>query len=242
MLSTRPALDAVIWAGYIDVTPTPTTSWSSVTATVTVPALTCHKHNDDAAFWVGFDGIAPNSTIEQDGITGTCTQTAGGWSVSYQAWWLMWDAGGSGVFPMSVSPGDVVTIDAAYRNGTYAFTIDDQTTRTTNSATTACAATTTCNRQSAEWIVERAGDSSLAQFSPVLFSHCRAALLGGPALPISAQTGPVAVMNEQGAVPVDLATAGPLVDGGDSFRVVWHGTGYGGDLQNVVMAPPPPAA
>jgi hypothetical protein len=59
--------------------------------------------------------------------------------------------------PLAVFPGDLINMDVKYLSGTYVLAVSDLTDHQSYTKKVPCGAGVVCNRQSAEWIVERPG-------------------------------------------------------------------------------------
>jgi hypothetical protein len=93
--------------------------------------------------------------------------------------------GSRGKTNVPISPGDTISASVRYRHGKYDLEVRDETNGHHISTTKTCAST--CARDSAEWIVERAGNGkySLAQYGSVQFTATSVA-----ASPDAGQAGP----------------------------------------------------
>jgi hypothetical protein len=147
MLSgTRPA-DTVYTGNWAGVAATGDT-FTSVSATYSVPALDCSVTSNAFAYhWVGLDGFE-NSAIEQDGVAGFCVHG----EPTYSAWLEMYPAGIESRF--TVNPGDAIHASVSYNavSGQYTLALADVTTGESFSQPEACL--NICQRSSAEVISE----------------------------------------------------------------------------------------
>ena len=135
------------WSGYAVSGKTP---FNYVSSTFTVPTLTCNGMKDVyTSDWVGLDGFN-DQTVEQDGASGRCTVQSNYKLPYYYAWIEMYPA--ATVKEYKVQPGDVITASVNYTGGMFNLTITDVTSGETRTVSSACA---TCERASAEWIIER---------------------------------------------------------------------------------------
>ena len=137
------------WSGYAV---TASKKFTYVQSRFTEPTLTCpgDHPNEWSSNWVGFDGLT-DTTVEQDGTAAHCGGKTNATPV-YKAWYEMYPAGSVNVF--TVYPGDTINTSASYSNGKFTLTVSDLTTGHKNSVThtAKCAS---CQRSSAEWIIER---------------------------------------------------------------------------------------
>jgi hypothetical protein len=152
-------------------------------------------------------GYTYGNTVEQAGITASCDapiplkgstkETAimpkGPFKSkpSYYAWWMMFGAGGAGVEKLDIHPGDVVDYKVAYDGlGNYTMGVRDLKNNKSFSITQPCTpsltldvtgqvAPTACDPKTVEWIVERPGNSPLADFGQVKMFGNKATLADG---------------------------------------------------------------
>ena len=165
-LHPRSLHDDSFWAGY---TVTGTT-YESVTATWTVPNLTCSTTQDSyTSPWVGIDGWG-TSTVEQIGIDNDCFDG----QVIFAPWVEMYPAD-SIYFDEVVKPGDKITASVTFMGGgNYQLAESDATQGW--SKTYSLTATGAAKRTSAEAIFEDLGENipPVAQFSPLEFTDVQA--------------------------------------------------------------------
>ena len=165
------------WSGYAvsvsDVT--------KVTGTFSVPTVSGPGSVDglatDVSVWVGIDGYT-SGTVEQVGVSGSYDEKTG--TASYYAWWELYPRFSMPIRAMTVQADDVITATVEYLGGSsYKLSIEDVTSGRSFS-TVAHAAEGGPNvpqRNSAEWIVERAATIykgyltilPLASFTPVQY-------------------------------------------------------------------------
>lgn len=141
----------------------------------------------DVSVWVGIDGYT-SGTVEQTGISGSYNDASG--TASYYAWWEMYPRSSTVIHSLTIHPGDVITASVTYGGrGSFTLSITDSTDGQ-SFTTTAHAPTGGSNaaqRNSAEWVVERAATISkgyltilpLATFSDVTFSSSSFTVGGG---------------------------------------------------------------
>ena len=136
------------WSGYAVTGKKP---YNYVTSTFVQPTITCPGVADQyTSNWVGLDGYN-DQTVEQDGTAAWC----GGpndTTPKYEAWYEMFPLNSVNVF--AVHPGDIIQATVSYSDSTANFTLsvsDLSTGKSTNFSDTC----TTCERSSAEWIIER---------------------------------------------------------------------------------------
>jgi hypothetical protein len=113
------------WSGYASASG----PFSSVSATWTVPTLTCSSTNTYSSQWVGIDGWG-DSDVEQDGVSAFCLNGA----AAYYPWYEMWgDNNLNGGLEVSlpngdtVSAGNVITATTSAIGGGWVYTIVDAT-------------------------------------------------------------------------------------------------------------------
>lgn len=136
------------WSGYAV---TGKKTYNYVHSTFVQPAITCSGVKDQyTSNWVGLDGYN-DGTVEQDGTFAWCGG-AGHTTPKYDAWYEMYPAGSVNVF--AVHPGDVIDTSVSYSDSTgeFSLTVSDLTTGKTATDVAPCAS---CERSSAEWIIER---------------------------------------------------------------------------------------
>jgi hypothetical protein len=183
------------WSGYVILsTPVgqlpPSTTFTTVRARWRQPTVICTTPNAQTAIWVGFDGFPARpgneGTVEQLGTLATCgsdpNETA---PVSYTAWWEM-KADGVTDPPhgteFDVSPGDLIDAAVTYSDGAFVLQLIDRTTqRSFMTRRQTCDPAHTCPRSSAEFIVERPGETSfpLGNYGSMVFTEMEVS--GNPA-------------------------------------------------------------
>jgi hypothetical protein len=144
--STVPTI-SLNWSGYAA---TSHKKFNYVHATFVQPAVTCPGKPGPqyTSNWAGLDGYT-TGTVEQDGTFAFC----GGkqhTTPHYVAWYELFPAASIPVY--RVHPGDTMSATVRYTNGKFVLTIADLTSGKSVTHTAACS---TCQRASAEWIVER---------------------------------------------------------------------------------------
>jgi len=215
------------WSGYAA---TSTKKFTYVHSEFVQPAVKCPGVKDQfTSNWVGLDGFADN-TVEQDGTFAFCggpTST----TPEYVAWYEMFPAGSVEVFP--VKPGDVIDASVDYTAGQFVLTVSDLSTGKTATDTAACAS---CERASAEWIVERpAGCNAsftkcflfaLADFGNTTMSEDIARTAGSRAEGISGfYNYPIYMVSPLKRGFISLDAPGPVDNATDSFPVTWYRAG-----------------
>ena len=132
-------------------------TYTSVSATWTVPATTCAA-NRAMAIWTGLDGV-DDSTVEQLGIEISCVsggQVIQGWYEAYPA--------APVYFNNTIGPGDTLTATISAPQNVYTFTLSDLTKGWTKTATK----TLVAEKSSAEVLVEC--DGTCPAFHQVAFT------------------------------------------------------------------------
>jgi hypothetical protein len=125
--------------------------YNYVHSTFVEPTITCPGVADQwSSNWVGLDGYN-DETVEQDGTAAWCGGTDHT-TPKYEAWYEMFPANSVNVF--AVHPGDIIDTVVSYSDTTSEFTLTVSDLTTGKTATTS-AACSTCERASAEWIIER---------------------------------------------------------------------------------------
>ena len=136
------------WSGYAVAGSKP---YSYVHSTFVEPTITCPGVADQwTSDWVGLDGYN-DQTVEQDGTFAWCGG-ANDTTPKYEAWYEMFPAGSVSVF--AVHPGDIIDASVSYSDSTtdFTLTVSDLSTGKTATDTATCSS---CERASAEWIIER---------------------------------------------------------------------------------------
>lgn len=146
-------------------------AYRSVSATWTVPAVTCSSGDRNASFWVGLDGYGSNSlSVEQAGTDANCS----GRTAEYSGWYEMYPAKPV-YFRTKVRPGDHLTASVTFRGAsTYKLVLKDSTRGWSHTVTKH---ETGLARSSAEVITEApssvGGVLPLADFGTVRFTAAR---------------------------------------------------------------------
>jgi hypothetical protein len=137
---------SINWSGYAV---TSSSKFTYVYSSFVQPAITCSGAKDlVTSNWVGLDGFA-NQTVEQDGTQGMCVGSHHK-TPKYVAWYEMYPKSSVNVF--SINAGDSITTAVSYTSGMFSLTVSDLTSHRSHSDVAACS---TCQRASAEWIIER---------------------------------------------------------------------------------------
>ena len=214
------------WSGYAA---TSAKKFNYVHSTFVQPAITCPGvKNEWTSNWVGLDGFN-DATVEQDGTFAHCGGPQSTTPV-YQAWYEMYPAGSVNVF--RVHPGDVIDTSVTYAHGQFTLTVSDLTTGKTATTAAACA---TCQRASAEWIIERPALCNnaltkcfltrLADFGTSTMGGTEARVAGGSAKGIAGfvnyPINMVTPLSSGGFISLD--TVGPL--SGKTFTATWDRSG-----------------
>ena len=146
--------------------PTISLNWSGYAATSTKPFTYVHTQFAQPAIkctgnpsqytsnWSGLDGYT-NGTVEQDGTFAWCAG-AKAMTPVYYAWYEMFPAGSVITFP--VKPGDEISSSVKYTGGKFHLTIADLTSGKSYTKVASCSS---CQRTSAEWIIERPANCNL---------------------------------------------------------------------------------
>jgi peptidase A4-like protein len=212
------------WAGYAAETSLASPVPNGVTKASgnwVVPTVSCSAGETSySSTWAGIDGYSTN-TVEQTGIDANCSSG----SATYDAWYEMypkpaWVLNPS-LFP--VAPGDHMSASVEYQgSGDFQLTIANYGSTAWVTQTWQFTTTQKSNkaqRESAEWIVEAPGRSTLplANFGTVEFSSAGATING--------HTGTINDSNWQNdaitKVGTETATPSSLSNGGSSFDVTF---------------------
>jgi hypothetical protein len=218
--------DSLNWSGYAA---TSGKKFNYVHSTFVQPAITCPGvKNEWTSNWVGLDGFN-DATVEQDGTFAHCGGPQSTTPV-YKAWYEMYPAGSVNVF--SVHPGDVIDTAVSYAGGQFTLTVSDLTTGKTATNVAACAS---CQRASAEWIIERPAlcnnaltkcfIARLADFGTSTLGGTEARVDGGTTKGIAGFTNyPIDMVNPLASGGfISLDTVGPL--SGKTFTATWDRSG-----------------
>ena len=205
------------WAGYADAA-TADGTFTKVSGSWTVPALTCTREDRITSDWVGLDGFA-SSTVEQDGTVGQCFEG----KAVYYSWYEMYPAGTAEV-GTTVAAGDKIMASVRRSGGSYTLVMTDSARTASSFSKKARCAVSTCLDTSAEWIAERPSYSTgivpEAQFASVPFSKA-SATAGGKTSTISGYSGTRYHLTSVDATDsYDIAVASGLT-GGNAFKASW---------------------
>lgn len=219
------------WAGYaVDnlAQDTSATSFNTVSATWTQPAVTCDPADageNMVADWVGLDGLG-NSTVEQGGSMADCN----GSSPTYYVWWEMWPYNGvTSVF--AINAGDVIHASVTYDQSTsqYDIVVNDATSSQTLTQDIACQATEpACVRGSAEVISETPSGGTDQGGYFLLPDYGTTTFTGVSVTDVNGHTGPLddpawnnAEISQTSSDGVTRQTTAPLGADGASFTTTW---------------------
>jgi hypothetical protein len=218
---------SINWSGYAALSHV--NKFNYVHATFVQPSIKCIGNPlTITSNWVGLDGYN-DQTVEQDGTFAFCGGKAHTTPI-YIAWYEMYPAGSVEVF--KVNPGDIIDVSVTYANGTFSLAETDLTTGKTHTQTATCAS---CERDSAEWIIERPAycDNSgctkvilgaLAPFGTTTMSGDTASLDGGQVQNVGKFNNyPIFMFQplQRGLISLDEVT--PL--SGPSFQAIWNRSG-----------------
>lgn len=169
--------ESLNWSGYAVSIPNVT----SVSGTFVVPSVsgpgTVEGLSTDVSVWVGIDGYT-SGTVEQTGISGSYNAASN--TATYYAWYEMYPRGSSVIHSMTISSGDMISASVNYiGGGRFTLSISDSTSGQSFSITANAprGGPNVAQRDSAEWIVERAATIykgyltilPLATFSAITF-------------------------------------------------------------------------
>jgi len=222
------------WSGYVVQSPS---KFKDVSSTFVQPAVTCNGVSPEATSnWVGLDGYT-NGTVEQTGTIANC-KGANDKTPVYKAWYEMFPAGSVNVF--TVKPGDLMSVAVRYKNGKFHLKIADLTSGKSFKHSATC---NSCQRSSAEWIIERpafctnascthAVIGALPDFVTTKMNNA-VATAGSVSGSISAfKNTPIeGVYNLSGSVNpgtdgfISVDTTGPLATSPSRFTMTWNRSG-----------------
>jgi Peptidase A4 family/Immunoglobulin I-set domain len=216
------------WSGYADSAAT----FTGVSGTWTVPAVTCPVSTSYSSEWVGIDGFNSDATsVEQDGVDMDCVSGV----PDYYAWYEMFGdtpLDGGAEIPISnlVEPGDVMSASVTVTANVWTLSINDSSTVHSDwdfSTQVYFAA----QESSAEWIVERpeicteqtpsqCSFPSLTDFGSTAFTNAQATSTQGSG-PIDVFSNyEMTMLNDTGTTV--LASPGSLTSAGTSFGDQWE--------------------
>ena len=214
------------WSGYAV---TSKKLFTYVHTTFVQPAITCTGVADQwTSNWLGLDGYNSNS-VEQDGTFAHCGGS-GNMTPKYEAWYELFPAPSVNAF--AVHAGDIIDSSVSYAGGEFTLTISDLSTGKSSTTTATCS---TCERTSAEWIVERpelcnnAGTkcflTELADFGTSTMTGDEAQLTGGNVKGVGGFNNiPIDMVDPvSGGGFISLDTVGPV--NGKSFTATWDRSG-----------------
>lgn len=207
------------WAGYADISSTAGT-FTRVSGSWKVPAVTCTSEDRISSQWIGLDG-ATTTTVEQDGTAEQCFQG----KAIYTTWYEMYPANTVTV-GSTVAAGDSIGAVVLRSGSSYTLKVTDSTHTANTFSKTATCATTTCLDESAEWITERPAYATTgivpeAQFPTVSFS-LGDETAGGTAGTISSYSGTVDDLTCVDATNTyDIVTTSGLTAAGGGFTNTW---------------------
>jgi hypothetical protein len=202
------------WAGYDATQATNSSStFTSVSASWVVPAVSTAPTNAYASFWVGLDGDGSNS-VEQ---IGTDSDYVNG-QASYYAWYEMYPKMPVNL-SLAVKPGDTISASVvAGTKGSFTLTLTDATTGASFTTTQKSAK---AKLYSAEVIAEApwsGGVLPLADFGSVAFTN---ALFNGQ--PISSFANNQITMVTSSGAPKATPSVLKSTKSGSAFSVTWNG-------------------
>jgi Peptidase A4 family len=209
------SVEAYNWGGYADYTST-ANAFSAVSGTFRQPATVCTQEQELTATWVGLDGYNTD-TVEQDGTLAYCFEGV----PYYFTWWEIYPAA-SVTVGTSVQPGDLITASVTRSGTSYTLSITDAN-NPANSFSTVQSCST-CENESAEWIVERPAFSiGITPLSFFRFWHLTAASETASGTTGSIASGPnatsITMVDATGTYA--LATVTGLSPSGTSFGAHW---------------------
>jgi hypothetical protein len=206
-------------------------SFSAVSASWTVPTLTCPPGGANT-FVAEWSGIGDSTSVVQDGTSGGCSLTS-----IYSAWYeLLGDSNVNGGFMVElnpsqypVAPGDVMTSAISISGSTWTLKLTDAT-RPWSFTFSTPNTSPGLNQESAEVVVENqasGGTEGLSNFGAIDFTGATADL-DGQAGPISAfhpialdMTNSPAVSGTTNGYTI-RAAPGPLDPTGEDFTETWY--------------------
>jgi len=206
-------------------------SVTDVKGTWIVPAIvgTCPtKNSTSSSFWVGMDGLT-SGTVEQMGTTAACVNGA----PAYSAWIEYYPIPRKSLTKITVSPGDVMSVELKYNGTALVFSMSDLTAK---EAYTSSVPGILAMRSSAEWVAEDPsnlkGPLPLANFGVVSFGGGSGATSSADMATVSGVTGSIGafgssvvriqMINSAGALKASPSLLSPS---GSGFSVSWVSAG-----------------
>lgn len=219
---------SVNWSGYA-VTAHKGQTFDGVEGTFVQPRITCNGQYTVTSNWVGLDGYT-DGTVEQDGTAAYC----GGpthMKPIYYAWIEMFPQPTVAAYP--VHPGDYMYSAVVYSGGAFHLKIADETSGLHYTTSAKCSS---CERASAEWIIERPASCNatvtrcvilrLADFHTTEMTDDYAQLTGGPVKGPGAFTNyPIDMFSTLRHSPGLISTDEVSSLSGASFAAQWDRAG-----------------
>ncbi len=216
------SLSASNWAGYTDVS-TGGSTYNSVGASWTQPAISCTSSSAFAVFWVGIDGMG-SSTTEAAGTLAQCNAGV----PTYYTWWDMYPASIT-VVGSTVQPGDSISASVVKSGTTFTLKVTDAThpsviTPATSNSFTIGRACADCPGLSVEWIL---GQPVPFDIDPsYLLGNFRNWAVNSATAKLGSVTGVISsfphdsitMVNSAGA---PMAQPGSLTSAGNGFTTTW---------------------
>ncbi len=191
------------WSGYVSAGG----RFTDVSATFTVPSVSCPHPDMNASFWVGLDGYG-NTTVEQVGVEALCRSGV----ARYSGWWQAYPAPPQPL-DLVVVPGHEMTARVSVGAPGVRFELLDLTSAVAFETTVSIV---DAELRSAEVVAEQSGASQgpLSDFGEVGFRH--ATVNGRPLHAAGAR--PLVMTDNRDMARVAVS---PLNASGDAFGVRW---------------------
>lgn len=167
------------WAGVVQTAPPAGTTFSAISATFNIPAVSEPSGGSGthaASAWVGIDGDTYQKAILQSG----CDFTVSGGSESYECWYEWYPNPLTYISAFKVAQGDEVTVDIVATSPSHGSTTltNSRTGQKVTKSFSAPSASSTLGGKNAEWILEDfeegGGLVPFAKFGKVTFTGCDA--------------------------------------------------------------------
>jgi Peptidase A4 family len=156
--------------------------FNGVSAEFNVPRVSCSVPGSMMLAWVGLDGVNGDKTVEQTGMWVYC----GGGAIpvpTYIAFWQMYPSTQANAMPLEIHEGDRLYAAVKYsvQSGMFSLTVKDETSNKQFTKLESCQGNSDCQRNSAEWIVERPSNSNnsvqeLARWDRLNFSSAMSSI------------------------------------------------------------------
>jgi hypothetical protein len=206
------------WSGYVDVE-AKKGSFTSVSASWTVPSISCSQEDQISSQWVGFDGVS-DKTVEQAGTLAQCFQG----TAVYYTWYEMYPSG-TALEGLTLAPGDQVTATVSHSGASYTLSVTDSTNGANSFSVTPSCPPSKCKDLSAEWIAERPAFPTTGLTPLVDFGTWSPS---GASVTVGAHVGDISSFHPEAIDMMDststynLSTISPATGATAGFTATWN--------------------